>query len=870
MPGQRFFKVFFAVCCPFFFSVSFAQLTVTPNQTATILATKLAGPGITISAPTLTCATQANGTFISVSTLLAIDSGIILTSGRAANASGAESFLASTNNGTPGDVSLNTLAMATTRDACVLEFDFTPKGDSIKFNYQFGSEEYINSTCGPYNDAFAFFISGPGITGLQNMALVPGTTIPVTVNSINSGIPGSNGNIANCTSMGPGAPFTTYYLNNLGGTQLTYRGYTTKLVAQHDVIPCSTYHLKLAIADANNNLYDSGVFIEAGSLRTNSYYVSRIDSIGTTIAGVPNTIVRGCAPARIKIKSGNLAPSDQKVYFSYGGSAVKGTDFTAADSATIATGTDSVMIDIAALTTGAGSKTIRLYLSSPFSCGIVDSFTINVIDTPFATILTADTTICLGKSFQVQAAASAGQAFSWSPATGVSNPAVLQPIVAPSVTTTYTVTATLPSSAGCPALASVLTVTITSIGVTIATPDTAICPGESVNILVNGSAANSYNWSPTAGLNNASAKEPIATPATTTTYMLTATSPLGCLAVDTIRITVAPANAVILTPDTTVCSGTPVLIRTSGDASLVYVWTPATSLDNAGIPQPTATPTTTTTYRFTASVPGTACSVNGEVTLYVSLVSAYAGSDITVCINNMVQLASFPKGNNYSYLWTGPGTFSTTEGDPLITMAKVANDGIYTLTVKDILTGCTASDMVSVDVREGFSLSEVSLNQTITYGSSVQLNAGNAIHYVWTPADGTIDNPNINNPIVTPLAPTTYTVHGRDQYGCLDSASVTIYISYDTFFVPTGFTPNGDGLNDLFRAGHMGYYRLVEMTVFNRWGTPVYHCADGSNKGWDGTYNGVPQDLGVYHYIMIVSKPDGVQHSIKGDVTLVR
>ncbi len=870
MPGQRFLQVLFAMCCPFLYSAAFAQLTVSPNQTAAALANKLAGPGIIISAPVLTCATQANGTFISVSTLLAIDSGVILTSGRAANAAGVESFLASTNNGTPGDASLNTLAMATTRDACVLEFDLVPKGDSIKFNYQFGSEEYINSTCGPYNDAFAFFISGPGIPGTQNMALVPGTNIPVTVNSINSGVPGTNGNIANCTSMGPGAPFTTYYINNLGGTQLTYRGYTSKLVAQHDVIPCNTYHLKLAIADANNNLYDSGVFIEAGSLRTNTYYVSRIDSLGTTIAGVPNTIVRGCAPVGVKIKSVNTATSAQKVYFTYGGSAVKGVDYTAPDSATIATGTDSVMINIAALTSGSGSQTIKLYLSSPFSCGVVDSFTFNVIDAPFVNILTSDTTICLGKSFQVQASASAGQAFSWSPAIGLSNPTMLQPVAAPSVTSTYTVTATLPPGTGCPTLTKAFSVTITSIGVSITTPDTAICPGESVHIVVNGSAANSYSWSPGAGLNSPTAKEPVATPSATTTYMLTATSPLGCLAVDTIRISVAPAIATILTPDTTVCRGTSVLIRTQGDASLVYVWTPAATFDNAGIPQPTATPVTTTTYHFAASVPGTTCMVEGDVTIHVAMVDAYAGQDEIVCVNNMLQLSGFPKGSNYTYLWTGPDAFTTTERDPLIAVTKPANDGIYALKVTDIVTGCFASDVMNVEVRDGFTLSEVSLSQTINYGGSLQLYAGNAIHYEWTPADGTIDNPNVNNPTVTPLAPTIYTVHGRDQYGCVDSAKVSIYISYDTFFVPSGFTPNGDGLNDLFRAGHMGYYKLVEMTVYNRWGTPVYHTTDGSNKGWDGTYNGAPQDLGVYHYIMVVSKPDGAQHIVKGDVTLIR
>ena len=264
----------FLLC--FAFSKTFGQLSVTPNQAAATLANTLASPGITISNPTLTCHTLANGTFnvtpgtmVGASTPFPISNGIILSTGRAANTSGAETFLASTNNSQPGDAALTTLAGGVaTYDACTLQFDITPKGDTIKFNYVFGSEEYINSTCGPYNDAFAFLISGPGISGTQNMALVPSTNIPVTVNSVNSGTPGPGYTLANCTSMGLGSPFTSYYTSNITGTSFTYRGYTTRLTAVHDVIPCNTYHLKLTVADAGNSLYDSGVFIEAGSLTT--------------------------------------------------------------------------------------------------------------------------------------------------------------------------------------------------------------------------------------------------------------------------------------------------------------------------------------------------------------------------------------------------------------------------------------------------------------------------------------------------------------------------------------------------------------------------------------------------------------------------
>ncbi len=210
-------------------NIAHAQIIVSPSQTAAVLAQRLSGQGVTILNPTLTCASGANGFFNSISSNLGLDSGIVLTTGRVATQgssigiNGLSADLASTDNGFPGDPMLNPLAGQSTTNACDLEFDVVPNGDSIKFKYVFSSEEYINAVCGPYNDAFAFFISGPGISGTENMALVPGTNIPVTINSINDGVPGRTGHLSNCTNMGAGSPFTAYYIDNSMGTNLTHR-----------------------------------------------------------------------------------------------------------------------------------------------------------------------------------------------------------------------------------------------------------------------------------------------------------------------------------------------------------------------------------------------------------------------------------------------------------------------------------------------------------------------------------------------------------------------------------------------------------------------------------------------------------------------
>lgn len=924
------------------------QLAVTPAQPAAILASKLAGPGITILSPTLTCATVANGTFISVSTPLVLDSGILLTTGRSIQTIGAESFLANTNNGTAGDPALAVLAGAATFDACVLQFDFVPNGDTISFNYQFGSEEYINSTCGPYNDAFAFFISGPGIAGTQNMALVPGTNIPVTVNSVNSGIPGSGYSVATCNAMGAGSPFTSFFYNNFGGTQLTYRGFTTKLTAIHEVTPCDTYHLKIAVCDAGNRLYDSGVFIEAGSLKTNSYRFDPLDSVGTTVNGVPHTIVKGCAPTDLNILCGHTSGAPQTVHFLFGGTGIHGIDYSAPDSATINPGDTSVLITIAGLpTTPSGTKTITIYLLSPFSCGIADSVVLNILDSPSAYIITPDTTICAGASFQIRTTGTPGLTYNWTPPLWLSSTTVMQPISTPAVSVIYSMTATLVNS-GCPAMTDEIAVTVINSAISILTADTFICKGEFVNIRVSGDPTLNYNWSPGSWLSNPSIQNPVATPLTTTTYIVTATGPGSlCPSTDSFKITVSDINISLFSRDTIICRGDSYLIHANGNAGPIYSWTPATSLNNPAILQPTASPSSTTIYSLTASWPGSGCpdlTVGVKVTVLDATISLHT-PDTTICLGDEVHIrmsgdpalvyqwipamamnnptvkepvispmvnTTFSVTATYggicfssaalkivvanpiasvqtkdSALCVGASILLHVSGDPSLDYSWWPASGVsdihamqpvvspevptnYIMTATVPGTPCSVSDQVFFDVKST-QLANVTASTTIPFGSSIQLNADSSLFYTWAPNDGSLSNPNISNPVATPLASTTYTVYGLDDHGCRTTAFVTINVMYDDdVFIPDAFTPNGDGLNDVFRVVRLGYNKLVSINIFNRWGDMVYRSENGDNTGWDGLYNTIPQEMGVYFYQVIISRPNGTQKHYKGDVTLIR
>lgn len=127
-----------------------------------------------------------------------------------------------------------------------MEFDFIPQGDSINVKFVFASDEYQGATpaqngyiCSDVNDAFAFLISGLGIVGLKNIALVPGTNIPVAINTINNGQVNNNnsGTLTTCSNYGSGSPFTNFYVSNRSGLDISYNGFTTVLLAQVKLTP---------------------------------------------------------------------------------------------------------------------------------------------------------------------------------------------------------------------------------------------------------------------------------------------------------------------------------------------------------------------------------------------------------------------------------------------------------------------------------------------------------------------------------------------------------------------------------------------------------------------------------------------------------
>lgn len=154
----------------------------------------------------------------------------------------------------------------------VIEFDFIAANDSLAFSYIFASSEYSGYTCSQFNDVFGFFLSGPGINGTFtnnaiNIATIPGSNTPVSINTVNSGIP-SGGSPNPCLNANPNwqadtVYFTTAYNSIFQPIGHGYDGATVSLIAAHNLTIGETYHIKLAIANVMDNAMNSGVFIEA-------------------------------------------------------------------------------------------------------------------------------------------------------------------------------------------------------------------------------------------------------------------------------------------------------------------------------------------------------------------------------------------------------------------------------------------------------------------------------------------------------------------------------------------------------------------------------------------------------------------------------
>lgn len=397
--------------------------------------------------------------------------------------------------------------------------------------------------------------------------------------------------------------------------------------------------------------------------------------------------------------------------------------------------------------------------TSAAGCSDTAQITVHVNSAPVVSATSDKALICAGETVQMQA--TGAQSYIWTPATGLSCSNCPNPTVAPSATTTYIVTGF--NSGGCTDTAMVA-VTVEQLPQVSAGLNQSICKGSSAQLQAAG--ATSYSWSPAIDLSCSACPDPVASPLTTTIYTLTGTSAGGCVNTSQVTVQVNDLPVISAGNDQTACKGISVSLQASGAVN--YSWLPAASLSCSNCSGPFATPDTTTTYTVIGS-DANGCKDTAQVSVHINpLPEVNAGEDQSVCTFSSVQLQA--TGAN-TYSWTPSASLSCNNcSNPLATPSGPTT---YTVTGTDA-NGCKNTDQITISI---YPQPEVNAgkDQTICFGTDVQLMATGAQNYLWTPASG-LSCTACPDPNAGPESTRIYTVTGTDINGCSDTDDVKITV----------------------------------------------------------------------------------------------
>ncbi|MCB0635848.1 MAG: choice-of-anchor L domain-containing protein, partial [Lewinella sp.] len=559
-------------------------ITVDANVTEEDIVDALSTPQTTFTITNITCDEGSYGTFqAGDNTDLGLERGLLLTTGDLNWAVGPNldegGGNGNANRGQPGDPDLDVLSNlfgngTTSNDACILELDVVAATDELTFEYIFGSDEYTEFVGTNFNDIFAFLISGPGIVGEAaignqlNIATLPNPENTfVQINSVNNEM---NWQYFRSNELG----------QSLGYDGLTsdYLGVKKSLTARAEVIPCSTYHLKLAIADRGDFSWDSGVFISelrGGAPNITISFNSGIDYLIEDCTDEPDDLV-------ISLNSPLEDTTTYNVVVE--GSATLGVDYLLdlPDQVTFLPGQTNFSFPITVLSdmdNNEGIETIRISLTNDFGCG---SVTYTTLDVELHDVLNVEinagqdtTRLCVGGSVGLTAEGAAQ--YFWTPVNIFDNPSAGAPVVTPT------------ESGWVSVVGNVLDCTDTdSIYLEILDPfvqiqaeePVEICRGDTVMLrALNNVGSEGLVWSPAAFVTEPNQPITMVFPDNPTDFIATVNI-AGCSVADTISVDVDFLNIPALANDTTICQNYSVQLADliNPDTSTVtYSWTPSGS-----------------------------------------------------------------------------------------------------------------------------------------------------------------------------------------------------------------------------------------------------------------------------------------------------
>jgi len=501
-------------------------------------------------------------------------------------------------------------------------------------------------------------------------------------------------------------------------------------------------------------------------------------------------------------------------------------------------------------------------------CSATDNTILEVMPLPPAQA-SNDTAVCFGT--QAFLNASGGVTYSWSPQSTLSNSSTNNPIANPQTTTTYTVTVT--DNFGCSQTDNV-TVTVLDLPPAHAGNNTAVCEGHSTQLTASGGAG--YIW-----CTGESTPTITVSPLVISTYTVIVTDQHTCSAQATVIVSVHNPPLANAGQDFSICLGDHGQLNASGGVS--YQWSPATGLSSINIPNPTANPTSTTTYTVTVT-DGHGCSATDNVVVDIFFVPnvEFNANVYNGCLPLTVSFFDLTPPTVSSWLWNFGDNYAQNNTSNVQNPTHTyEHAGTYSVTLSIVTAdGCPKS---------------------MTYNNIINVYPNPVAAFTPVPGIGTVENPfidfmnessgavswhwNFGNPssgsdnYSTDHSPThayynegvyIVTLSVQSAHGCVDSTMRQVKIVPEfSFYIPNAFTPNGDGINDYFRA----YGESIidyKMFIFNRWGDIVFE-ADNISMGWNGRCMRTNEIMmqGVYVYKVLLKDIRGKEHRYIGKVTLL-
>ncbi|MBX7142324.1 MAG: gliding motility-associated C-terminal domain-containing protein [Chitinophagales bacterium] len=453
-----------------------------------------------------------------------------------------------------------------------------------------------------------------------------------------------------------------------------------------------------------------------------------------------------------------------------------------------------------------------------------------------------DQSICIGDTSQL--AASGGAIYAWQSSTFISDTSISSPDVFPPATSTFFVT--IMDSSGCTGTDSA-TVYVNPLPAITISDDTSICFGNSANLFASGGV--DFSWSPSATLNNPLVSNPIAAPDSTTDYTVTVTDGNGCKATDSVLVKVLDLPVVAISDDTTICRFTSAILTAGGGIS--YAWSTGASGSSIEV-EPLADSAYSVLITDTNN-----CTSTASTHVFIAPPFLTLSGDTEICMGAFTALS----GNGaLTYLWNNGATTASINVSP-------PTETTYTLIGFDGSCNDTAEITVLVDPLPS---ADAGPDTVIEFGSSVSLNASGGISATWSP-DISLSCAECLTTVANPVDTMIYYVTVTDANGCSAVDSVIVYVkAINQIFIPNAFTPNGDGLNDVFLPVLSGRTEMKTLAVFNRWGQQVFFSSSPAT-GWDGTFDGKPEEVGAFvYYFTGFNEESGKEIVMKGNVLLLR